>query len=123
MVRRRQRKKCYEFLFNRKEPCETCETYTVLKTGKCHFWEWTGPNGHNYDIYDYPFTDTDGSPLIMEIGVDVTAHKQAQKALRSTSLYARGLLEASLDPLVTISPEGKITDVNKATELVTGAFS
>ncbi|MGE5808792.1 MAG: methyl-accepting chemotaxis protein, partial [Nitrospirota bacterium] len=25
-----------------------------------------------------------------------------------------------LDPLVTISPEGKITDVNKATELVTG---
>jgi PAS domain S-box-containing protein len=40
--------------------------------------------------------------------------------LHATSLYARGLLEASLDPLVTISPDGKITDVNKATELVTG---
>ena len=49
--------KCYEFLFHRTEPCETCETYTVLKTGKSHFWEWTGPNGRNYDIYDYPFTD------------------------------------------------------------------
>ena len=34
--------------------------------------------------------------------------------------YARSLIEASLDPLVTISPEGKITDVNKATESVTG---
>ncbi|MGA2171810.1 MAG: PAS domain S-box protein [Sedimentisphaerales bacterium] len=113
-------RKCYEFLFNRKEPCEICETYTVLKTNKPQHWEWTGPNGRNYDIYDYPFTDTDGSPLIMEIGVDVTAHKQAQTALRSASLYSRGLLEASLDPLVTISPEGKITDVNKATELVTG---
>jgi PAS domain S-box-containing protein len=113
-------KKCYEFLFNRKEPCENCETYNVMKTGKSQFWEWTGPNGHNYDIYDYPFTNTDGSPLIMEIGVDVTAHKQAQTALRSTSLYARSLIEASLDPLVTISPKGKITDVNKATELVTG---
>jgi len=33
--------------------------------------------------------------------------------------YARSLLEASLDPLVTISPDGKITDVNKATELAT----
>jgi PAS domain S-box-containing protein len=33
--------------------------------------------------------------------------------------YVRSLLEASLDPLVTISPEGKITDVNKATELAT----
>jgi PAS domain S-box-containing protein len=113
-------KKCYEFLFNRTEPCENCETYNVMKTGKSQFWEWTGPNGHNYDIYDYPFTDIDGSPLIMEIGVDVTAHKQTQNALRSTSLYARSLIEASLDPLVTISPEGKITDVNKGTELVTG---
>ncbi len=34
--------------------------------------------------------------------------------------YARNLIEASLDPLVTISPEGKVTDVNKATEQVTG---
>src|SRR5438309_2587142 len=34
--------------------------------------------------------------------------------------YARSLIEASLDPLVTISPEGKITDVNEATMKVTG---
>jgi PAS domain S-box-containing protein len=38
----------------------------------------------------------------------------------AASLYARSLLEASLDPLVTISPEGKITDLNEATEQVTG---
>jgi PAS domain S-box-containing protein len=35
--------------------------------------------------------------------------------------YARSLIEASLDPLVTISAEGKITDVNNATLSVTGA--
>ncbi|MGZ5469018.1 MAG: PAS domain S-box protein [Candidatus Aminicenantales bacterium] len=34
--------------------------------------------------------------------------------------YARSLIEASLDPFVTISPEGKITDVNEATVKVTG---
>ncbi|NOV31910.1 diguanylate cyclase [Methylomonas sp. ZR1] len=34
--------------------------------------------------------------------------------------YARSLIEASLDPLVTISAEGKIMDVNSATEKVTG---
>ena len=44
----------------------------------------------------------------------------SNEKLRSSALYARSLLEASLDPLVTISAEGKITDVNKATELVTG---
>ena len=40
--------------------------------------------------------------------------------LRAESSYARNLIEASLDPLVTISVNGKITDVNSATELVTG---
>lgn len=34
--------------------------------------------------------------------------------------YARGLIEASRDPLFTISPEGKITDLNQATVSVTG---
>jgi len=48
-----------------------------------------------------------------KIARDITAQKQA-------SQYARSLVEASLDPLVTISPEGKITDVNEATAKVTG---
>jgi PAS domain S-box-containing protein len=34
--------------------------------------------------------------------------------------YVRSLIEASPDPLVTICAEGKITDVNTATEMVTG---
>jgi PAS domain S-box-containing protein len=34
--------------------------------------------------------------------------------------YARSLIEASLDPLVTISAEGKILDVNEASVKVTG---
>jgi PAS domain S-box-containing protein len=36
------------------------------------------------------------------------------------SQYARSLIEASLDPLVTINPEGKITDMNQATVNITG---
>jgi PAS domain S-box-containing protein len=34
--------------------------------------------------------------------------------------YNRRLIEASLDPLVTIGPDGRITDVNEATEKITG---
>jgi PAS domain S-box-containing protein len=44
---------------------------------------------------------------------DVTEQKQASR-------YARSLIEASLDPLVTISAEGKITDVNEASIQATG---
>lgn len=42
------------------------------------------------------------------------------ESLRSASKYARNLIEASLDPMVTISVDGKITDVNEATVRVTG---
>ncbi len=51
---------------------------------------------------------------------DVTERKLAEEKLHAASLYARSLIEASLDPLVTISSDGKITDVNKATEDITG---
>ncbi len=56
----------------------------------------------------------------VSLQTEITERKQIAEALRQTSLYARSLIEASLDPLVTISPEGKITDVDKATEMVTG---
>ncbi len=41
-------------------------------------------------------------------------------AQKQSSEYARSLIEASLDPLVTISTEGKITDMNEATVNITG---
>ncbi len=40
--------------------------------------------------------------------------------MKSASLYARSLIEASLDPFVTINAGGKIMDVNRAMEIVTG---
>jgi len=46
--------------------------------------------------------------------------KKAEEALRLSNIYNRSLIEASLDPLVTIGRDGKITDMNGATEQVTG---
>jgi PAS domain S-box-containing protein len=40
--------------------------------------------------------------------------------LEHAAQYARSLIEAGLDPLVTISPEGRINDVNNATVKITG---
>ncbi|HYX36264.1 MAG TPA: PAS domain S-box protein, partial [Oligoflexus sp.] len=54
------------------------------------------------------------------IARDVTERRQVEEKARSASQYARELIEASLDPLVTISAEGKITDVNEATINITG---
>jgi len=58
--------------------------------------------------------DRDGIVLgVFAAARDVTEQKQA-------SQYARSLIEASLDPLVTISAEGKITDVNEGSVKITG---
>ncbi|MBI2497506.1 MAG: PAS domain S-box protein, partial [Opitutae bacterium] len=51
---------------------------------------------------------------------DITGRKEAEEALRQAGAYNRRLIEASLDPLVTIGPDGRITDVNTATEAATG---
>ncbi len=65
---------------------------------------------YNASIY----RDDGGNVLgVFAAARDVTAQKEASR-------YARSLVEASLDPLVAISAEGKITDVNQASVEATG---
>ncbi len=88
-----QGRPCHEYLFNRDKPCDVCETFKVLKTNTPINWEWTGPDDHDYEIHDFPFRDIDGSPMIMEVGVDVTEMNRAKRALREAN--------ASLEQRVT----------------------
>jgi PAS domain S-box-containing protein len=93
-----------------------------------------------------PLLDHDGKPqYLLGISDDITELKKAEKSLenayndlelkvqertseilkskeelRLKNRYNRELLEVSIDPLVTIGPDGNITDVNKAVETVTG---
>ena len=94
-------RRCFEYLFNRREPCENCETYRVLKTNAPHRWEWTGPDGRNYDVYDFPFTDVDGSSLVMEVGLDITERKRAEQEQR--------LLRDELARFSRITTAGQLT--------------
>ncbi len=60
------------------------------------------------------YKDDRGNVLgVVIVARDVTAQKLLSK-------YSLSLIEASLDPLVTISIEGKITDMNEATANITG---
>ena len=50
-----------------------------------------------------------------------TAEAEAErKEAKRANAYNRSLLEASIDPLLTIGKDGKIRDVNPATEVATG---
>ncbi len=75
------------------------------------YWDWSL----------VPVLDAEGEVDFLVFGLrDVTKRKRTEQELHAASRYARSLLETSLDPLVTISFDGKIMDVNRATELATG---
>jgi PAS domain S-box-containing protein len=68
-----------------------------------------------------PILDDAGTIIgASSIARDITERKRIDEQILAASQYSRSLIEASLDPLVTISPEGKITDVNEATIKITG---
>jgi len=138
-------RRCYEYLFNRAAPCESCEMFTVFKTAAPHHWEWIGPDGRNYDIFDYPFTDTDGAPLVLEMGIDITETKRAQAALaesneslerrvaeRTTELRlseaalreslarTRAITQSAHDAIITADSAGNIVGWNLGAESIFG---
>jgi PAS domain S-box-containing protein len=105
-----QGRRCYEYLFKRSEPCEICETYKVLSTMKPGRWEWTGPDGRNYDVYDYPFTDTDGSTMILEMGIDITEQKQAEAQIHEMALFPA----LNPDAVLQVDVAGRVRKSNPA---------
>lgn len=64
--------------------------------------------------------DGDGAWSVFFVAQALPDTTLASRQLRAASQYARSLLEASLDPMVTINVNGKIMDVNRATEVATG---
>lgn len=105
-----QGRRCFEFLFQRTEPCENCETYKVLSTHAPGRWEWTGPDGRNYDIYDFPFVDTDGSTMILEMGIDITERKKAQQAVEASEARYRSFVTASTQLGWTTDAQGLVAE-------------
>ena len=106
-------------------PAKACPIYMTIRDGTVHrvaddiFWKKDGTS-FPVEYVSTPIKERDKIVGAVVSFKDITERKRMEEEMKSVSKYARSLLEASLDPLVTISPGGKITDVNKATELVTG---
>jgi PAS domain S-box-containing protein len=113
--------------------CPDQELMTVFRnaaeTGEPHYaferpFQYPGANGGAASYWDWsllPVREADGTVngLVLTL-IDVTSRKIAEEKLRQAGAYNRSLIEASIDPMVTISPDGKITDANAAAEIATG---
>ena len=51
---------------------------------------------------------------------DITAQKELETQLRESQSYNRGLIEASVDGLITVDPDGLISDVNEQLSRMSG---
>ncbi|HLP77590.1 MAG TPA: PAS domain S-box protein, partial [Candidatus Paceibacterota bacterium] len=88
----------------------------IMETGKSIEIEeyGFGPDGsrQHLSVLKTPIFAPDGKVVGSQgIMFDITERKRAEEALRVANLYNRTLIEASLDPLVTIGADGRITDV------------
>ena len=109
-------------------PAEACPIYMTIRDGTVHhvaddiFWKKDGTN-FPVEYVSTPIRERDRIVGAVVSFKDITERKRMEEELRTASSYTRSLIEASLDPLVTISPDGKITDVNEATIKVTGVYA
>jgi PAS domain S-box-containing protein len=60
------------------------------------------------------FRDADGTLKgVFAAARDITEQKKLEQQLRESEAYNRGLIEASVDGLITVDPSGSISDVNE----------
>ena len=104
---------CYEYRFGLTKPCEFCESYKVFETGQPHHWEVTGPDGSVIDAYDFPFTDIDGSQMILKMDIDVTEQKKAEEKLQESEEKYRNIVETANEGILITDNEDIMTYVNK----------
>jgi PAS domain S-box-containing protein len=108
-------KTCYEVINGLNAPCKECPTFRVFETKAAQSWEWQDPKSDEYFmIYDYPFTDLDGTELVLELGIDISERKRLENQLRENEIRYRTLAENTQDIISRFDSECRYLYVNSA---------
>ncbi len=113
-------------------PCSIDAPHEAMRRKRPVQREWTDDKGRVYQVHCHPMTDLDGSLLALVMGIDITARKRAEDALRkahddlelrirertrelleSESRY-RAIVEDQTELICRFTPKMTISFVNNA---------
>jgi PAS domain S-box-containing protein len=107
-------RRCHDYIFGSETPCQFCESMQVIQTGRPHHWELAAPDGSVFDVHDFPFTDVDGSQMILEMDIDITHQKQAIETLQDRERFIRNILETVDEGFIVLDRDYRILSANRA---------
>jgi len=64
------------------DACEGCPPMLAMEKDRAVEWDWTDSQGRTFHLQCSPMTDSAGERMIMVLGIDITARKQAEDALQ-----------------------------------------
>ncbi len=92
---------------------DRCPPREVLETSHMVVWEMTSPaSGRSFQVYDYPFEDVDGEMLVLELGIDVTAFRQAQEALQASEARYRSITDNLAMGIALVDDDHRVVAAN-----------
>ena len=103
---------CYAALRDRESPCENCTSDSDLESGSVSLNKFQR-DGRSYRVSGFPFTDSDGSRLILKLGVDVTDLMEKELQLKEHKERYENLYNNALAGLFrTEVDDGKVLECN-----------
>jgi PAS domain S-box-containing protein len=94
---------CFEAFHARTEPCPSCQNFMVLETHLPHRWENILSDGSVLSTHVMPFTDVDGSTLVLEVIDDITERRRGENELREYRERLEMLVEERTDQLLHLN--------------------
>jgi two-component system sensor kinase FixL len=108
-------RRCYKLWHQRSKPCPGCPIVKTYEIGGPQETEMTSPDGRIWFVRGYPVLDENEDIAgAVELTLEITQRKRAERALRESEEKHRTVLEACPDPIVVYDMEGKGTYVNPA---------
>jgi PAS domain S-box-containing protein len=113
-------RKCYEIFKGQKFPCENCYALQAVRNKTQQQWEWNRGDGRTFMVYDSTFADSNGTDVVLEIGVDITELKRTEIALRQEEERFRTVADFTYDWEYWSDQSGKLIYNSPACKRITG---